>query len=113
MQAKAVHKNMRISPQKVRLVIDQIRNLSVSSASNILTFHKKKAAPLVLKVLKSVVANAVHNLKLEPSNLYISEAFVDSGLVMKRLSPRAQGKRHTILKRTSHVTIKVALRGRV
>ncbi len=105
MEVKAVAKTVRIAPRKVRLVVDLIRGKKVADAINILRLTPKGASPVVEKVVKSAVANAVNNNKLDQSNLYISKAFVDEGVTMKRYLPRAKGSANEILKRTSHITI--------
>jgi large subunit ribosomal protein L22 len=105
---QAVHKNMRISPQKARLVADQVRNLHTSRALQILQFSTKKASGLILQVLKSAMANAQHNFGLELSTLRIASICVDDGTRMKRKMPRAKGVAYNILKRMSHVTIHVS-----
>jgi len=98
----------RISPQKARLIADQIRGLSVERALEILTFSKKKAAVIVKKVLESAIANAEHNEGADIDELKVSTIFVDEGPVMKRIQPRAKGRANRIIKRTSHVTVKVS-----
>ncbi|RKD67565.1 MULTISPECIES: 50S ribosomal protein L22 [Sinobaca] len=108
MQAKAVAKQIRIAPRKARLVIDLIRGKKAGEAIGILKNTTKGASPIVEKVLNSAIANAEHNYELEPEDLYITEAFVDEGVTMKRFRPRAQGRATRINKRTSHITIVVA-----
>ena len=98
----------RGSAQKVRLVVDQIRGQHVEKALDILSFSNKKAAVLVKKVLESAIANAEHNQGLDVDKLHVSTAFVDEGMVMKRIKPRAKGRADRILKRTCHITVKVA-----
>ncbi len=106
--ASAVAKNAKISPQKVRLVADQIRGLTVEKAVEKLQFSDKKAAVIVKKVLESAVANAEHNESLDVDGLMVSEVFVDAGLVMKRIMPRAKGRADRVLKRSSHITVRVS-----
>jgi large subunit ribosomal protein L22 len=106
--AKAIVKNVKISPQKARLIADQIRGGTVERAIEMLAFSDKKAATLVRKVLESAVANAEHNNSIDVDELYVSEIFVDAGVVMKRVMPRAKGKADRITKRTSRITVKVA-----
>ncbi|GGJ93123.1 50S ribosomal protein L22 [Lentibacillus kapialis] len=108
MQAKAVAKSVRIAPRKARLVIDLIRGKEVGEAIAILRHTQRGASPVVEKVLNSAVANAEHNYEMEPDNLFISEAFVDEGVTLKRFRPRAQGRASQINKRTSHVTVVVS-----
>lgn len=104
--AKLTH--ARISPQKVRLVADQIRGLKVESALELLAFSNKKAAVIVKKVLESAIANAEHNDGADIDELKVSTIHVDQGPTMKRMRARAKGRGNRILKRTSHVTVKVA-----
>ncbi|AIC92659.1 MULTISPECIES: 50S ribosomal protein L22 [Bacillaceae] len=107
-QAKAVAKQVRIAPRKVRLVIDLIRGKQVGEAIAILKHTPKSASPVVEKLLNSAIANAEHNYEMEPNNLVISEAFVDEGVTLKRFRPRAQGRASRINKRTSHITLVVS-----
>lgn len=108
MQAKATAKQVRIAPRKARLVIDLIRGKEVGEAIAILRHTPKAASPIVEKVLNSAIANAEHNYELEANNLYISEAYVDEGVTLKRFRPRAQGRASRINKRTSHITVVVS-----
>lgn len=108
MEVIAKHKGARISAQKARLVADQIRGKSVGEALNILAFSNKKGADLVKKVLESAIANAEHNEGADIDELRVSAVFVDEGMTMKRIMPRAKGRADRILKRTSHITVKVA-----
>ena len=105
MEVKAVAKTVRMSPRKVRLVIDLIRGKSVGEAFSILRFTPGKAGGLIEKVVKSAVANAVNNNKMDKDSLYSKKAFVDEGVRLKRLLPRAKGSGNLILKRTSNITI--------
>jgi large subunit ribosomal protein L22 len=108
MEAIAKHNFARISPQKARLVADQIRGKSVDQALEILTFSNKKAAELVKKVLESAIANAEHNEGADIDDLNVAKIFVDEGPTMKRIMPRAKGRADRILKRSSHITVVVA-----
>lgn len=108
MEAIAKHNFARISPQKARLVADQIRGKSVDQALELLTFSNKKAAELVKKVLESAIANAEHNEGADIDDLRVTKIFVDEGPVMKRIMPRAKGRADRILKRSSHITVVVA-----
>jgi large subunit ribosomal protein L22 len=108
MEVQAKLKFARISAQKCRLVADQIRGLPVEKAINLLTFSNKKAAVLIKDVLNSAVANAEHNDGMDVDSLFISTVFVDEGPTMKRFEARAKGRGNRILKRTSHITVKVA-----
>jgi large subunit ribosomal protein L22 len=108
MEAIAKHNGARISAQKARLVADQIRGKSVGEALNILAFSTKKGAHLVKKVLESAIANAEHNDGADIDELRVSAVYVDEGMTMKRIRPRAKGRADRILKRSSHITVKVA-----
>ncbi|MCG3729534.1 50S ribosomal protein L22 [Vibrio cincinnatiensis] len=108
MEAFAKHNFARISPQKARLVADQIRGKSVDQALELLTFSNKKAADLIKKVLESAIANAEHNEGADIDDLCVAKIFVDEGPIMKRIMPRAKGRADRILKRSSHITVVVA-----
>ena len=97
-----------ISPQKARLVADQVRNLPVEQALNLLTFSQKKAAALIKKVLESAIANAEHNEGADIDELKVSRIFVDEGPTHKRFHARARGRGDRILKRSSHITVSVS-----
>ena len=107
MEAKAIARYVRMSPMKVNIVLDLIRGKSVNEAIVILQYTPKDAAQVVLKVLKSAVANAEHNLNLNADNLYVSECFVGQGSTLKRFQPHAQGRAFKILKKTSNITVVV------
>ena len=107
MEAKAIHRTARISPQKARLVADQVRGLPVGRAANILTFSTKKAAQIVRKVLQSAIANAENNQGADIDELKVTQIFVDEGPTMKRMHARAKGRGTRIIKRTSHITVVV------
>ena len=96
------------SPQKARLVADQIRGLHVEKALEVLTYSPKKAADLVKKVLKSAIANAEHNEGADIDELVVAKIFVDEGPTMKRIKTRAKGRADRIFKRSSHITVVVA-----
>lgn len=108
MEAKAQLSMIRISPRKVRLVVDTIRNKPVAQAVSILNNLDKTASAPVLKLLNSAIANAVNNNGMEADRLFIKTAYVNEGPTLKRFRPRAQGRAFEILKRTSHVTIIVS-----
>jgi len=108
MATSATLKFTRLSPQKARLVADQIRGKPVDQALNILAFSNKKAAAVVKKVLESAIANAEHNDGADIDELKITEIFVNQGPTLKRLRPRARGRADRILKPTSHLTVTVA-----
>lgn len=97
-----------MSAQKARLVADEVRGKPVGEALNLLEFSKKKAAHLVRKLLNSAIANAENNEGADVDELRISTIFVDEGLTMKRMRARAKGRGDRILKRTCHITVKVA-----
>ncbi|MEM8804718.1 MAG: 50S ribosomal protein L22 [Cyanobacteria bacterium P01_G01_bin.38] len=107
-QVKSVARHIRMSPHKVRRVLDQIRGRSYREALIILEFMPYRSCEPILKVLRSAVANAEHNNGLDPVDLYVSEAFADQGPVLKRYRPRAQGRAYQIRKPTCHITIAVA-----
>ena len=107
MEAKAYLKYARISPRKVKIVLDLIRNKDVDIAMGILKNTPKAASEYLVKLLKSAVANAENNFSMDKSRLYVSECFVCPGPTMKRMMPRAKGSGDRILKRMSHVTIAV------
>nr|AXQ05029.1 ribosomal protein L22 ['Vaccinium corymbosum' phytoplasma] len=103
--AKAIVRKVSIAPRKARLVVDLIRGKNIAQAQAILTFTPKVAAPVILKLLNSAVSNAVNNLKLNREQLYVKEVFVNEGLRLKRMFPRAKGSSDMIKKRTSHITL--------
>ena len=107
MEAKAHLKYVRISPRKVKIVLDLIRGKDTDTAMAILANTPKAASESLTKLLKSAVANAEHNFGMDASNLYVSECFVCPGPTLKRIMPRARGSAFHIMKRTSHVTLTV------
>ncbi len=110
MEATCKAKYLRISPQKCRLVADQVRGLPVDRALALLTFSNKKAAAIVKKALDSAIANAEHNEGADIDELYVSKICVNEGPTMKRMRARAKGRGTRILKRTSHLEITVTER---
>lgn len=108
MEVAAKLRGANLSAQKARLVADQIRGKAVEDALDILTFSTKKGAAVIKKVLESAIANAEHNEGADVDELKVSTIFVDEGLTMKRIMPRAKGRADRILKRTCHITVKVA-----
>ena len=110
MEAKANLKYLRISPRKVKIVLDLIRGKDVGTATAILLQTPKAASEPVLKLLKSAAANAENNHQMDPEKLYVSQVFACPGPIIKRMMPRAQGRAYRINKRTSHVTIVVSER---
>ena len=107
MEVAARLKGARISAQKARLVADQVRGMPVEQALSLLEFSNKKAAHIVKKVLDSAIANAENNEGADVDELKVSSIYVDEGLTMKRLRPRAKGRADRILKRSCHITVKV------
>ena len=110
MEAKAHLKFARISPRKVSIVCDLIRGKDVKTAMAILMNTPKAASELMIKVLKSAVANAENNHGMDPEKLYVSATYANGGPILKRGMPRAQGRMYRINKRTSHITVCVAER---
>jgi large subunit ribosomal protein L22 len=105
MEAKANLRYVRISPRKVQIVLDLIRNKPANVAMAILKNTPKAACEPVAKLLKSAMANAENNQGMDPSKLYVAKCFVSPGPILKRIRPRAQGRAFRILKRSSHVAM--------
>lgn len=105
MEAKALARQIRISPQKARLVADLVRGKNVETALNTLRFMPKKGARILRKVIESALANASQNEAIDVDTLYIKTIFIDGGPMLKRIMPRAQGRASRILKRSSHITV--------
>lgn len=101
-------KHVRLSPQKCRLVADQIRGMPVAKALDLLTFSPKKGASLIKKVLESAIANAENNVGADVDELSISTIHVDQGATFKRMHARAKGRGNRITKPTCHITVKVS-----
>jgi large subunit ribosomal protein L22 len=108
MEVSAKLSNAPMSAQKARLVGDQIRGLPVEKALNLLKFSSKKAAAVVRKVLESAIANAEHNESADIDELVVTTVFINEGPTLKRVRARAKGRANHILKRTCHITVKVA-----
>lgn len=106
-QARAVLRYARISPRKVNIVNDLIRNKDVGVARGILMNTPKAASELLIKLLDSAVANAENNFGMDKDKLYVAEIYANAGPMLKRIRPRAQGRAFRIMKRTSHITIVV------
>ncbi len=106
--SKATARYVRMSPHKVRRVLDQLRGRSYREALIILRFMPYRACEPITKVLRSAAANSEHNLGINPSDLIVYEAFADQGPSLKRFRPRAQGRAYQIRKPTCHITIAVA-----
>ncbi len=105
MEARAITKFIRLSPRKVRLVVDQIRGKGVEEALNILKFTPKRSALIVSKTLRTAVANAESTQSVDVDQLYVKQSKVDEAGMWKRFTPRAQGRATRIRKRLSHITI--------
>ena len=112
MEARAVSRHIRIAPRKVRLVVDLVRGKGVEEALSILEYVPKRAARVVAKTLRSVVANAQNTQRVDVDRLFVKRVFVDGGPTWKRFTPRAQGRATPIRKRTCHVTVIVDERGK-
>ena len=110
-EVRAVEKNVRMSAQKVRLVLDAVRGMPVNEALSVLQFLNKRAAGPVSKAVKSAAANAENNFNLDRDELVITRTFADEGRTLKRWRPRARGRVNQILKRSSHITVVVAEKG--
>ena len=108
MEARAIAKNVKIAPRKARLVIDLVRGKDVIEADIILSNLNKEAARLIRKELTSAVANAENNLGLDKENLFVSEAYINEGITLKRMKFGSRGHVDPIKKRTSHITIVVS-----
>ena len=111
MEARAIRRYAQVSAQKARLVVDLIRGKSVETALGILEYTPKRGARLVAKTLRSAVANAEHEQRVDVDALYVKKAFVDEGPTAKRFLPRAHGRATKIFKRTSHITVIVDAKG--
>jgi len=108
MEVSAVAKRLRITAQKARLVADTVRGKPVAEALDILAFSTKKGAGLVRKVLESAIANAENNEGADVDELRVHRIFVDEGITMKRIMPRAKGRADRISKRSAHITVTVS-----
>ena len=102
---RATAKYVRMSPRKVKVVLDLIRGKSAEQAKAILAFTPRAAAPVIEKVLDSAIANAENNLELTRDTLFVAECYVGTGPTLKRFNPVSHGRAHSILKRTSHITV--------
>lgn len=107
-EAKAILRHARISPQKCRLIADQIRGLNIERATDILEYSPKRAARMMKKLLNSAIANAENNQAMDIDELFVARIFVDVGPTLKRIKARAKGRADRILKRTSHITVVLA-----
>ena len=104
-EARASVKHARITPNKARFLLNQIRGLHVEEARRVLAFSRKAASHEIGKVLDSAVANAQFVFNADPGTLFVSRAWADEGVTLKRFMPRAQGRAYQIRKRTVHITI--------
>ena len=109
-EAKAIAKNVRVTPRKVRLVIDLVRGLPVKQALGILDNLNRAASEPVMKLIKSAAANATNNFGMDEDALYIAQIYANDGLRMKRYLPRAKGSASGLVKRSSHITVVVKMR---
>jgi len=107
MQVSATAKRLRVSPRKARLVVDLVRGRPVGEALDVLEFSTQKSAGLVRKVLESAIANAETNENADIDELTVAEIYVNKGVTMKRIKPRAKGRADRIFKRSCHVTVTV------
>ena len=106
--ARAEHKYARISPRKVEIVCNMIRGKDAKLALALMENTPKAGCELMIKVLKSAMANAENNFEMDPEKLYVAQTFATAGPILKRGMPRAQGRMYRINKRTSHIVVAVA-----
>ena len=109
-EARAIAKNVRVTPRKARLVMDLVRGKSVKEALGLLANTNRAASEPVIKLIKSAAANAVNNFGMDEDSLYIAEIWANDGLRMKRYLPRAKGSASGLVKRNSHITVVVKMR---
>ena len=107
MEAKAIAKYIRISPRKVRAVVDLIRGKKIEEALAILRYTPNRATEAITKVVKSAAANAENNQQMDKDDLFVKVCYVDEGPTLKRMMPRAQGRADVMRKRSSHITVVV------
>ncbi len=107
---KAIRRNLRISSKKVNLVADMVRGKPVETAINFLRFTPKHSAKPLMEAIKSAAANAVQNFKQQQKDLYVLKIIVNEGATLKRSRPVSRGRTHPIKKRTSHITVELAVR---
>lgn len=108
METKAVEKYIRMSPRKIRYVVDMIKSKPIEDAIDILSLTPRKAAAVVKKAIQSAVSNATENHKMKEEDLFISRILVNEGPILKRFRPRARGRATKIRKRTSHLSVYVS-----
>ena len=106
--ARAEHRYARISPRKVEIICDMIRGKDANVALALMENTPKAGCELMIKVLKSAMANAENNFEMDPDNLYVCQTYATAGPILKRGMPRAQGRMYRINKRTSHIVVAVA-----
>ena len=105
--SRAKLRGARIAPRKMRLVVDMVRGKPVQTALDILKLTNKKGAPILSKMINSAVANATSRATIDVDRLYVSEVFVNKGPVLRRYIPRAQGRAAPVIKRMSHIVVKL------
>ncbi len=105
--SRAVLRNLRVAPRKMRLVVELVKGKPVQYALDLLKVTNKRGAPIIAKMITSAIANAKEKSTVDVDRLIVAEGFVDGGTSFKRWLPRAQGRATPLLKRTSHVTIKL------
>ena len=105
MEAKAIVRNVRMTPRKMKLLCDLIRGKDAYTAMAIVENTPKAASEFLYKLVKSAAANAENNHNMDKNSLYVAECFVTPGPTLKRIRPRAQGRAYRVLKRTSHITV--------
>ena len=105
MEIKAIAKYIRVSPRKIRLLMQEVKGKKVEEALNILTFAPQRGGPILRKLVNSAVANASQNPDIDVDSLFIKHIFADEGPTLKRFRPRAMGRATRIRRRTSHLTI--------
>jgi large subunit ribosomal protein L22 len=108
LEAKAVEKYIRMSPRKIKYVVDMIKSRTIEDAVDMLSLTPKKAADIVKKAIQSAVANATENHSMKEKDLFISKILVNEGPTLKRFKPRARGRATRIRKRTSHLSVYVS-----
>ena len=108
MEARAVEKYIRMSPRKVRYIVEMIKSKSIDDAIDILSFTPRAAAIVVKKAIQSAVTNATENHKMKEEDLFISRIMVNEGPTLKRFKPRARGRATRIRKRSAHISVFVS-----
>jgi len=108
LEARAVEKYIRMSPRKIRYIVDMIKSKSIDDAIDLLSLTPKTAAIVVKKAIQSAVTNATENHKMKEEDLFISGIMVDEGPTLKRFKPRARGRANRIRKRTAHISVFVS-----